>query len=316
MLAKGMCVGLLVASYLLGQTSGGLLARIEAAPLTPVERQTLTTAWSKKEFERMEAVLIGAARTAAPKDRASALCALLGALEFAGKRMNQSVQGFRQADLLSPLDDNDRFTLAMALIDLGDVKAARTELTRLSGNHPKQSIYLYWLARLDYGQRLYEDAIEKFKRVVSLDPASVRGYDNLGLSYDMMGENEEARTAFAKAVELNRKLLRPSPWPPHDLGYLQLRLRQFAAAEQNLREALKYDPKFALAHYHLARVLENQGRNDAAIEEHKAAAALDVNLAEPLYSLGLLYRRGGQMAEAANAMAEYKRRKALTPDAP
>jgi tetratricopeptide (TPR) repeat protein len=71
-----------------------------------------------------------------------------------------------------------------------------------------------------------------------------------------------------------------------------------------------------LAHYHLARVLENEGRNDAAIEEHKAAAALDVNLAEPLYSLGLLYRRGGQMAEAASAMAEYKRRKALPPDAP
>ncbi|MDR3718897.1 MAG: tetratricopeptide repeat protein [Bryobacteraceae bacterium] len=316
MLAKGMCVGLLVASQLLGQTSGGLPARIQAAPLTPAERQALTAAWSKKEFERMEAVLIGAARTATPIEHASTLCALLGALEFSNKRMNQAVQGFRQADSLSPLDDEDRFTLAMALIDLGDVKAARAELTRLFESHPRQSIYLYWLARLDYGQRLYEDAIEKFKQVVSLDPASVRGYDNLGLSYDMMGRNEQAQTAFAKAVELNRKLTRPSPWPAHDLGYLQLRLQQFAAAEENLREALKYDPKFALAHYHLARVLENEGRNDAAIEEHKAAAALDVKLAEPLYSLGLLYRRGGQMEAAANAMAEYKRRKAFTPDAP
>jgi tetratricopeptide (TPR) repeat protein len=113
-----------------------------------------------------------------------------------------------------------------------------------------------------------------------------------------------------------------------------LRLRQFHGAEENLREALKYDPKFALAHYHLARVLEsegresegresegrekasreNQARNDAAIEEYKTAAALDVKLAEPLYSLGLLYQRRGREAEAASAMAEYRRRKALTAD--
>ena len=225
--------------------------------------------------------------------------------------MNQAVQAFRQADALSPLDDPDRFTLAMALVDLGDVPASRAELTRLNERQPNQAIYLYWLARLDYGQRLYDDAVEKFKKVTSMDPASVRGYDNLGLTYDMMGLTEEAQSAFAQAVALNRKLPAPSPWPPHNLGYLQLRLQQFESAEGNLREALKYDPKFALAHYHLGRVLENEGRSDAAIEEYKTAAALDGKLAEPLYSLGLLYRRRGREAEAASALAEYRKRKAL-----
>jgi Tfp pilus assembly protein PilF len=95
-----------------------------------------------------------------------------------------------------------------------------------------------------------------------------------------------------------------------------LRVQQFAAAEQDLREALKYDPKFALAHYHLARALENEGRSDAAIDEYKTAAALDVKLAEPLYSLGLLYRRRGQEAESATALAEYRRRKDLTDNSP
>jgi tetratricopeptide (TPR) repeat protein len=311
-----MCVALLVAVPLLGQTGGGLLERIRKAPLTPDERQAVTTAFSQKDFNRLEAILADATPSEAPKDGAATLRALLGALEFLGGRMNQAVQAFRQADGLSPLDDHDRFTLAMALVDLGDVKASRTELTRLNERHPDQPIYLYWLARLDYGQRLYDEAVDKFKRVTSMDPAGVRGYDNLGLSYDMMGLTEEAQSAFAKAVALNRKLPAPSPWPPHNLGYLQLRLQQFADAEEDLREALKYDPKFALAHYHLARVLENQGRNDAAIEEYKTAAALDLKLAEPLYSLGLLYRRHGREAEAASALAEYRRRKALAADSP
>jgi tetratricopeptide (TPR) repeat protein len=224
MLAKGMCVGLLAAIQLLGQASGGLPARIQAAPLTPVERRAVTAAWSQKEFDRVEAVLIGAARTATPKDHASALCALLGALEFSGGRMERAARAFQQADLLSPLDDKDRFTLAMALIDAGDPKASRAELTRLSEIHPNRSVYVYWLGRLDYDQRLYDDAVEKFKRVISMDPDSARGYDNLGLACDMMGRTEEAQTAFAKAVALNRKLPAPSPWPPDNLGYFQLRL--------------------------------------------------------------------------------------------
>jgi tetratricopeptide (TPR) repeat protein len=301
MLSKSMCIALLAAVPLLGQTSGGLAERIRKAPLTADQRQAVTALFSQRDFDRLEALLADAT-----------LPALLGAMEFLGGRMNQAVQAFRQADELSPLDGHDPFTLAMALGDLGDVKASRTELTRLNQRNPNQPIYLYWLARLDYGQRLYDDAVEKFKRVTSMDPGWVRGYDNLGLSYDMLGLTEEARTAFAKAAALNRTLPAPSPWPPHNLGYLQLRLQQFDDAEETLREALKYDPKFAIAHYHLARVLENQGRNDGAIEEYKTAAALDVKLAEPLYSLCLLYRRRGREAEAASALAEYRRRKALT----
>jgi tetratricopeptide (TPR) repeat protein len=202
----------------------------------------------------------------------------------------------------------------MALVNLGDVKAARPELARLNQNHPDQPIYLYWLARLDYGQRLYDAAIEKLKRVVLLDPGSVRGYDNLGLAFDMQGLTDEAQSAFAKAVALNRKLSAPSPWPPHNLGYLLLRLEQFHEAEDNLREALKYNPRFALGHYHLGRVLEKEDQDEAAIGEYKSAAELDVKLAEPLYSLGLLYRRHGRTAEAENALAEYKKRRAITVD--
>lgn len=311
MLLRRLCAALVVAVPLVGQSGGTLVERIRRAPLTDGERQAVTTAFSQKDFDRLEGVLAGSSLSSAPKERAAALHALLGAMEFLGGRMRPAVQAFRQADALVSLDDPDRFTLAMALVNLAEVQAAGTELSRLNQRHPGQAIYLYWLARLDYDQRLYEDAVEKFKRVIAMEPASVRGYDNLGLAYDMMGLTEEAQAAFSKAVTFNRKLSTPSAWPPHDLGYLQLRLQQFEQAEQSLREALKYDPNFAEAHYHLGRALENQGRNDAAIEEYKSAAALDVKLATPLYSLGLLYRRSGRDAEAASALAEYQKRKAL-----
>jgi len=99
-----------------------------------------------------------------------------------------------------------------------------TELSLLNRNHPDQPLYLYWLARVDYYQRRYEDSVAKLQRVIQLDPESPRAYDNLGLSFDMMGRYEEARVAFEKAVEFNRRLAQPSPWPPHNLGDLLLRL--------------------------------------------------------------------------------------------
>jgi tetratricopeptide (TPR) repeat protein len=305
MLAK-IRVLLLAAVPLLGQQPGALADRIRNAPLPAEQRQALDAAFSAKDFARIEAIL-GA-------EPAAELQALLGALEFVGGRMNQAAEAFRRSEILKPLGDHDRFTLAMALVNLGDVKGSRSELMRLNESHPDQAIYLYWLARLDYGQRLYDEAVEKLNKVIRLDPNSVRGYDNLGLSFDMMGLTDEAQGAFAKAVELNRKLATPSPWPPHNLGYLLLRLQRFHEAEENLREALKYDPQFALAHYHLGRVLESEGQDDGAIVEYKAAAALDAKIAEPLYSLGRLYLRHGRNAEAESVLAEYKRRKALAVD--
>ena len=126
----------------------------------------------------------------------------------------------------------------------------------------------------------------------------------------MLGQSDEAREALLKAVDLNRKLPNPSAWPPHNLGYLLLRLREAKEAEIALRESLKYDPRFAAAHYHLGRTLEAEDRDNEAIDEYKVAVSLDPTLIEPLYSLGLLYRRHNRLAEAEAAFAAYKKGKA------
>jgi tetratricopeptide (TPR) repeat protein len=91
-----------------------------------------------------------------------------------------------------------------------------------------------------------------------------------------------------------------------------LRLEKPEEAEQALRESLQYDSGFARAHYHLARVLEKQGRDTEAIGEYRSAISSDSSIAEPCYSLGLLYKRLNRTVEAEAAFAEYKKRRALT----
>lgn len=292
------------------QKPDSLPERIRNCHLPAEQREELVRAFAAKDYAHMADILDRQAASADTSSNATELRALAGAVEFLQGKMDRAVLAFRQSDSLAPLADPDRFTWAMALVNLGDAKAAREQLTRLSDSHPDRPLYLYWLARIDYDQRLYAEAVAKLKRVIALDPASARAYDNLGLALDMLGQPEDAREAFLKAVDLNRKLAAPSAWPPHDLGALLLRLQELKEADNALREALRYDPTFTMAHYHLGRALEAEGRDSEAMDEYRAATSHDPVVVEAFYSLGLVYRRHDREPEAEAAFAEYKKRKA------
>jgi tetratricopeptide (TPR) repeat protein len=299
----------LLTARLLAQQPDNLLERIRNSHLPAESRQALAASFSAKDFGSMEKILDREVAAAGHSPLAAELEALAGAVEFLRGRMDRAAVAFGQADKIMPLGDPDRFTWAMALVNAGNGRSAREQLTRLANSHPDAPLYIYWLARIDYDQRLYEEAIKKLNRVIRLDPASARTYDNLGLALDMSGRPAEARDAFLKAVELNRQLPEPSPWPPHNLGYLLVRLLQFKDAESALRESLKYNPRLAAAHYHLGRALEGEDRDLEAIDEYRVTVSLDPAAVEAIYSLGLLYRRNARPAEAEAAFAEYKRRK-------
>ncbi len=223
--------------------------------------------------------------------------------------MTATVNSFDEASKFAPLKDSDSFTLAMAYVNSGHDARARVLLEALAVKYPDHAIYRYWLGRLDYDQRRYDEAGAQLVSAAKLDPNSARIWDSLGLTYDMQGKLDQAHAAFDKAVGLNRKQSIPSPWPPHDLGYLLLRLEEFDAAEKVLREAIGYDPKLAQAHYHLGRVLEKQGRDTEAIREYSTAISDDPAADDACYSLGMLYRKLKRENDAAAAFSEYRKRR-------
>jgi superkiller protein 3 len=238
------------------------------------------------------------------------LLALRGAVEFLDGKMADAASAFREAEKIRPAKEGDRFTLAMALVKLGDDGEARAVLTSLANEHPGSAIYWYWLGRMDYDLRRYGEAIENLEKALSRDPNSARVWDSLGLAWDMQGQMDEARKAFDKAVSLNRALPQPSAWPPHNFGYLLLRLGETAAAENALRESLRYDAKLARTHYYLGRALEKEDRPSEAVQEFKIAVASDPASADACYSLAMLYRKLHLENEANDMFAEYRKRRA------
>ena len=287
--------------------SGDIFERLRRALMPSGQGEVAASALASKNFAQVEELLArGSGST--PQDRAELLC-LQGAVYFLERKMSRAAGAFCEAAKLAPLRDSDSFTLAMAWVNLGDDTHARAQLASLTRKYPERAIYIYWLGRLDYDQRRYEQSVAKLEKAAELDPKSARIWDSLGLAFDMQGKLEQAVGAFEKAVSVNREQPHPSPWPPHDLGYLLLRMEKSKQAEEALRESLGYDPKLVQAHYHLGRTLEKEGRETEAINEYVIATSGGAESADACYSLAMLYRKLHRDLEANAMFAEFKRRK-------
>jgi len=261
--------------------------------LTDVRRLELEDAFRRRDYKRAESILVDEVEKDPKSIRAAKLLVLAGGIFFLDGEFQNSVIAWKKAEAIAPLDDRSRFTLAMAEIKLNHRDWARPELDKLATAHPQDSLYLYWLARLDYDAKNYAAAITRLQKVVELDPKMMRAYDSLGLCYDYLGQFNEAIKHYNRAVELNRLQSKPSPWPHVDRAISLISLNQLVEAEKNLHEALTYDSRLPQAHYQLGRVLEMQGGYQAAVQSLNQAIELNPSYPEPHYLLGRIYHRLG-----------------------
>ena len=273
-------------------------------PASVVHRVEIDAAIRARDWEPAERLL---ADEIDRQPRSRDLLALLARIFLLdGKPLNAAV-ALKKAEAIRPLDDELRFTLALAYVRLGRGDWARPELERLVESDPAKAVYRYWVGRLDYDASKYVAAIARFNEALARDPQFLRAHDNLGLCYQALDEPDKAVEHFREAVRLNRHASAKSPWPPTNLAIL---LRQRGAPEEAgslFREALQYDANFAIAHYQLGLLLEEQAQSDAAVAELARAAAIDPSYAEPHYVLARIYRRQGRALRADEALATFLR---------
>ena len=281
---------------------------LENLPLDAARRSALQTAMQERDYIGAEK-LLAAEVDRNPKSR-SLLVALANILFLDGKYWNAAI-ALKQAEILSPLDERNRFVLAMAYVALNQKNHAVPELEKLAQSNPSNASYPYWLSRLAYQKTDLAAALPYAESAVRLDPNFMKAYDNLGLCYEALGRMDDAIHAYEHAIRLNRQAPSRSPWPSMNLGKLLLRLDRLDEAEANLRESLSIDSRFPKAHFRLGQVLEKRKRYEEAVQELEQAVRLDPSYPEPHYALGRIYRLRGntKSAEKAWRMFEDLRKK-------
>ncbi|HYK89416.1 MAG TPA: tetratricopeptide repeat protein [Acidobacteriota bacterium] len=224
------------------------------------------------------------------------------------KPLNCSI-AMKKAERVESLKEPDQFTLALCFVGMRKTDWASEEFVKLAQSNPKNALYPYWQGRIAYDNYAFESAVEKFNKALELDPGFTRAYDNLGLCYEGMSNNELALKYYERAVDLNRKQSPASPWPPLNYGTLLLRQGALDQAEPVLRESVALGPRLPQTHHQLGILLGKQKRFTDAADELKKAIELDPTYPEAHFTLAHVYRQLGEPARAEAELSIFQKLK-------
>jgi tetratricopeptide (TPR) repeat protein len=156
---------------------------------------------------------------------------------------------------------------------------------------------LYDAAKASFDRGNYQAAIELFKRVVAADPKHKTAWMDLGRSYMLVRQTDDAVVAFQKQADLN----------PYDeyaygaLGWAYTTARKYDDAAAAFNKALEIDPLSEYAHAALGSMYAEAHQYDKAAPELEKAVSLKKDDAALQISLGDAYLNLGQDEKALAA---------------
>jgi len=154
-----------------------------------------------------------------------------------------------------------------------------------------------------------EQAIEKFRQALSVDPRFAPAYYSLGDALAKGNDLEAAIEAYRQGLDLDRG----SAGRHVRLARLLLRAKREEEAVRYLQRAVELDLASYDAQNMLGVALLRQGNLPAAFERFARAKALAPREPSPYFNMGLIYRMGG---ESRKAVQEFQTVLRLAPQGP
>lgn len=145
----------------------------------------------------------------------------------------------------------------------------------------------------------HSDAINAYKRAIELDPNNAVYLDNLGCNYGKLKLYRKAIDAFQRAIDIQPDFVKAH----FDLGFSHSQLENYDKAVEAFRQAVRVNPGVAQIHYNLGHALNKLGQHKEAIRAFQEAVRVNPNYATAHYALGLKFLDAG---DRNAAMKQYK----------
>jgi len=204
------------------------------------------------------------------------------ALEYSKtKSWDQAIANYREALALEPNDALTHYDLALALKYNGRPAQAVPEFQAALQLKPKWAAAHYGLGAAYFDLHDSSAAAKELKTATGLDLANTDARRLLARIYIQQNDPQAA------ARELRRGLAaKPSAEVCFELGLAEAQLGNSAAATQQFRRALQFNPRYASAHLMLGIILRRQGNHAGALAQFQKAAELAPDDPETQFNLG------------------------------
>ena len=234
---------------------------------------------------------------------------LLGAALEASGSVEEGVRELQRAAEMDPSEKNV-FDFGAALLRYQAYEQSLAILEYGAFKHPSSARMKVALGSALYARGRFDEAVEALCLAVDLDPSDQRALYFLGQMHDvsaaMAAEVSNRLAGFARrfpdsaAAHLYYGL---SVWKVNQPEPSEAAAKEAAGL---LGRAAALDPDLHEAHYHLGLIHERFGRPEEAVGAYLKAVEADPDYDSALYRLGMAYRRLGRTADADAALQRYR----------
>ena len=136
-----------------------------------------------------------------------------------------------------------------------------------------------------------------YKKIIKLNPKFIKAYNNLGLIFQKMGENENALRCYEKVIQVNPDLANVQ----YNMGLIFEQLDENEKAKKCYEKVIEINPNIVNAHNNLGLVFKKLGENEKAKKCYEKAIEINPNYANVHNNLGIFYADLGKYNEAINS---------------
>jgi len=237
----------------------------------------------------------------------------LGRVHHSLYRMESARQALERARGLKPEDAPTLVALAQVHRELQQFDRAKRLLRAVLERNPESAGALLWMATLAVDRGDSRAAVDRYERLLRLQPGATRLYQPLAMAYRDLGQTDRAqellRRLGTEAVQIDDPLmlelqaLRSGARHLLDEGVAAFQRGDFELAVSALRGAVEAQPDDVAAHLNLGSALVKVGRAEEAAEQYRVVIRLDPTHAMAHFNLGAIF---GWRGDDANAALHYE----------
>jgi len=188
----------------------------------------------------------------------------LGLLDGGTGENEKAVVEFQRALQLDPTGDEAYIGMALAYTALNKLDEAEKTYQRFVASKPNYYRSYNVLANFYLRQAQYDKAAQIYQQAIHLAPENSQLYYNLGGAYLFLGRDNEAIAALQKSIRI-----RPTANAYSNLGTAMFRVRRFADAASNYREAVKLEDHYYQLWGNLADAYFFNGQHEEATKAYQ-----------------------------------------------